>query len=62
MLFGAKGCMQAKRHRKKPSQDGSISASGCTAEKPHSCVYPEEGSLFENKHIHSINVFSVSVL
>lgn len=26
------------------------------------CVYPEEGSLFKNKHTHSIDTFSVSVL
>lgn len=56
MLFAAKGCMQAKSHRKKPSQDGSISASGCTAEKPHLCVYPEEGSLKTNTY--TLSMFS----
>lgn len=50
--------MQANSHGKKPSQDGSTSTSGCTAEKPHSCVYPEEGSSFKNTHTCTLSVFS----
>jgi len=62
ILFGTKGCVQAKSHGKKASQDGSISTSGCTSRKPLLCVYPEEGSLFKNTHILYQRFLSVSTV
>lgn len=45
-----------KQPGEKHNQDGSINTSGSTAEKPHLCVYPEEGGSFKTKH--TLSMFS----